>query len=274
MISSQIATGLTDPLDIAVYGDDLYWTDPTAETVNRMPKGGGGVEPLATGQAKPTHLALDGTYVYWTANLGAAIWRAPMDSSSPPSIFMPAYSPYGIAIAGGQVYWTNTAKDAMGNFTVERVPVAGGTPEILDSDPDQPLWSDLVSNGTAVLATGAAGAARLDGSTVVRLSGDSYNAFATDQTSYYLCSGTAEATRTTDRYDYSNTPIGAPLGSFVGSIGNCQGVCVIATGAGDSCAGTAAQGRNEGNRRDEEGSANCSHAAVKASLSYGAHAQQ
>jgi hypothetical protein len=232
IVSTQIATGLTDPLDIAVDGDSVYWTDPTAQTVNRMPKGGGAIQALASGQAKPTHLAMDSTYVYWTANLGNAIWRARKDGSAAASLFAPAYSPYGIAVAGGFVYWTNTA--ATGPvYTVERMPTAGGTPEVVTSNLDSLLWMDMASNGTVVLVAGN-GAARVDGTAVVRLSGASlFNFVATDATSYYVCSGTN--THVTDRYDYNNTRI-AVLGGALSSPGIGEGVAIMNSGAGDSCA--------------------------------------
>jgi hypothetical protein len=232
VVSTQIATGLTDPLDIAVDGDSVYWTDPTAQTVSRMPKGGGAIQPLASGQAEPQYLAIDSSYVYWTATLGGGIWRAPKDVSSPASLFATAYDPHSIAVAGGQVYWTNTESDPTGNFTLERVPTTGGTPEILDSNRYMVPWWDVASNGTVVVVGGNV-AERIDGTSIPVLSND-LSGVATDATSYYVSYGTTG--RSTFRYDYNNTPIESLGGYSGGDLGTCQGVCMITFGAGDSCA--------------------------------------
>lgn len=109
--------------DIAVDGQNVYWTDTGNLTVSAVPKGGGTVTVLGSGQPQPTRLALDDTYVYWSNYLGGTIMRAPKDGSAAPTLVSLASSPSGLVVIGSYVYFV----DANG---LEKVPSAGGSPAV------------------------------------------------------------------------------------------------------------------------------------------------
>jgi hypothetical protein len=77
LASLHLAEGLTDPLDLTVDAQNVYWTDATAGAISRVPRDGGPVVVLADKQAKPARIALDDSHVYWSNALGAAVMRVP-----------------------------------------------------------------------------------------------------------------------------------------------------------------------------------------------------
>jgi hypothetical protein len=68
----MLASGQAAPLDIAVDGMNVYWTNmghsAGSGTVSKVPVGGGSVTTLASGQSSPYGIAIDATSVYWTKN--------------------------------------------------------------------------------------------------------------------------------------------------------------------------------------------------------------
>ena len=65
-----------EPADLVTDGRFLYWTEPTAGRVARVPYPGGGTpEPVATGQPAPTGIAVDATAVYWTNRADGSVFK-------------------------------------------------------------------------------------------------------------------------------------------------------------------------------------------------------
>ena len=150
-----LTTGLSAPEDIAVDGTRVYWTDTTSGTVNSMPLAGGSVTPIATGQAKPLRIAVDDAQVYWSNNLGGAVMHAPKDGSGTAAVLASAIQPTAVAVLGGYVHWANDGQDVNGLMTVQRVPVAGGTPSIVSTThASDELLSDGFRIVFAALSTG------------------------------------------------------------------------------------------------------------------------
>jgi hypothetical protein len=131
--------GEDDILSIAIDTENVYWYS-AGGAVKRVPLGGGSIVTLASGTPAlgatgHRYLAVDGTNVYWitpTALNAAplaggpttALTALPVSGSNPNPGTLSASS---IAVGGGYVYWGDLSDQIM------RIPVAGGTPELLAS---------------------------------------------------------------------------------------------------------------------------------------------
>jgi hypothetical protein len=122
--SLRLATGLTDPMDLAVDADAVYWSDIGDGTINRVPRAGGTVTTLVRNQAKPARIALDATHVYWTNALGASVMRAPK-SGGMPELLSSAIQPTDLAVVGDSVYWVNNLSQSA--YELRKGPRSGGT---------------------------------------------------------------------------------------------------------------------------------------------------
>lgn len=147
--SLRLATGLTDPLDLAVDDSSVYWTDVTAGTINRVGKGGGAVTPIARDQATPARIAVDDSHVYWSNFLGGAVMRAPKGGGAA-TVVSSAVQPIDVVLAGDSAYWIETPGSAPGAdthpFELHKAPKSGGTSVLLAKcifgyDAAAPLYS-------------------------------------------------------------------------------------------------------------------------------------
>lgn len=58
-------------------GTDIYWVNWTGGQVRSVPLGGGFVTEIATGQSGGLSVAVDGTHVFWTTEwAGSNVMRA------------------------------------------------------------------------------------------------------------------------------------------------------------------------------------------------------
>jgi hypothetical protein len=179
--SLRIATGLTDPLDLAVDDTNVYWTDATDGTVNRVAKTGGAVTPIATGQARPVRIAIDATHVYWTNFLGGAVMRAPKAGGAA-TVVSSAVQPSDLVLTADAAYWIeNPGATAGGDnhpYELHKAPKGGGASSLLgttcvygpDSGSiDRPILELLVKDGDALYLPCPPDRARiLDGLRVLR----------------------------------------------------------------------------------------------------------
>jgi hypothetical protein len=152
--SLALAGGLTDPLDLALDADAVYFTDATDGTISRVARGGGAVTVLARNQAKPARIAVDATHVYWSNVLGASVMRARKDGSGQPELLASAVAPTDLVAIADSVYWVDNGATT---HELRKVPRAGGTPillatcgsyEDLERDVALPEYSQLVRDGT------------------------------------------------------------------------------------------------------------------------------
>jgi hypothetical protein len=101
------------PLGVAVYGGNVYWTEPTSGTVREcsaqkctLPTD---TNTIASGQDTPSGIAVDATGVYWTNNSADAgsVMRCTDCQGKPTPLASGMRNPYGIALDAMAVYWTN-----------------------------------------------------------------------------------------------------------------------------------------------------------------------
>jgi len=118
-----------EPIELAVDGTDVYYTDYQG-SVKRVPKQGGAPETLAAA-AYPVAIALDANYAYWTergapktACVGAgSIKRMPKAGGSIETLASGQTCLSGIAVDTSAVYWTElgTTPFVSADGTVKKV---------------------------------------------------------------------------------------------------------------------------------------------------------
>lgn len=89
---------------------------------------------IADHQDLSGYIAVDASGVYWTGKHDGSLWRAPLNGSSGPTKLGGGQGDgRGIVLNGGFVYWANQGNPLM-TGTIQKMPVAGGTPEVLVSE--------------------------------------------------------------------------------------------------------------------------------------------
>lgn len=134
----SIATGQSDPTDMAIDGTYLYWTDSQGGAVMRWPLAGGSVTTFASTGA-PYGIASDGTNVYWgSAAYPGTIYRCPVSGcGTPVAVATSQTAPQGVAVDSQYVYWANE-----NGGWVARCPIGstcGSSPLVLASGLDTPF---------------------------------------------------------------------------------------------------------------------------------------
>jgi hypothetical protein len=148
---TQISTGESNPVSIAVDANNVYWTDeygggPRGFAVVKAPLAGGSPTVLAVGQA-PSGLVVDDTYVYWTDQLAGTVTKTPISGGT--SITLASgdvagqpLQPSGIAQDAGNLYFESPYGPTQG--LILSVPKTGGSPTIIASGQPYPNWGIAV----------------------------------------------------------------------------------------------------------------------------------
>jgi hypothetical protein len=100
--------------ELAVGGSDVYWVAPAPGTVMKAPKAGGAPVALATGIADPVSIAVDGATIYFTvrgkdggSDEDRAVARVPAAGGAVSYVAHgPSTSAYGVALDATHAYWT------------------------------------------------------------------------------------------------------------------------------------------------------------------------
>jgi len=100
--ATSLVSGLLEPWGILLNASDVYWTDVSDYTVNKVPSSGGGVVVLATGESA-SDLAIQGDSIYWGNS--SAIRKMPVAGGTPVSIVTGQTNPGGVNVDDASVYW-------------------------------------------------------------------------------------------------------------------------------------------------------------------------
>ncbi|WP_437938124.1 hypothetical protein [Sorangium sp. So ce341] len=137
-----LASGGTEPVDIAVDDTNAYWADALARRVMMVPAGGGNASVFVSGDPpfSPRSVALHGGMVYFSDSGTELIMKSSIEGDLEILADGQTY-PMDIAADAANVYWTSADQG-----TVMKVPVQGGDAVALATAQESPL-------GVAVDAT-------------------------------------------------------------------------------------------------------------------------
>jgi hypothetical protein len=134
---SDLASSGMGVSEMAVDATHLYWSE-FGRRIFRVPKGGGSPEVVADIQGHPGVLALDATYVYATLTDTNELVMTPKEPGT--STFLPNQdAPFWVATDRTHVYWINQGTAAQSGALL-RAPLGDLThPELLQGGLDSPV---------------------------------------------------------------------------------------------------------------------------------------
>jgi len=180
--AATLATGLSNPNDIATDGAYVYWTDSGSSSVKKVSVNGGAVTTLFSGIYNTSGVALDDSYVYF--GYSGDVKKVPKSGGSVITLASTSYAVSHLAVDSANVYWTS-----YGDGSVKKVPVNGGAVTIIATGSNSPsgitladnkvYWTEL-SNPGAIKYVGVGG-----GSVGTLASNSNTPGIATDGTNIY-----------------------------------------------------------------------------------------
>ena len=101
---STIAEGQAEPVDVALQGEHVYWTNWSSQQngISRVPLAGGSVESVASAIAA-LGIGSDGVHLYWTAK--DSVWRLPLEGGSALLLAISPNQPRPLVVDDAWVYW-------------------------------------------------------------------------------------------------------------------------------------------------------------------------
>ncbi len=126
---------------------DVFWTEPPANGVFRVPVAGGAAVTVATNQTAARGIAVDAVNVYWAANTaGTVSFLSKSTPAAAPAVNASGMSmPSEVALDPTDVYWTE--QHPAGNVS-RAAQMAGATPQVVASA--QPNPTCLTVDATSV----------------------------------------------------------------------------------------------------------------------------
>jgi hypothetical protein len=119
---------------LAVDDKDLYWTDPSAGTVNKVPLDAALLPAMptfvATNEATPWSPAVTPSTLYWI-QIDAAARESPLAASSPSYLTMGPMGLTGLVADASFVWAIATAGQPIDDAIVYKIPAGGGAPVIV-----------------------------------------------------------------------------------------------------------------------------------------------
>ena len=121
--ATPIATNQANPLDVAVAGSQVFWTDSSGAAVRRaMLASGNSMAPVATGQADCQSIAANGDTVYWANPSSGQVRMAVGPAFNVVPISSNEASPFSLAADDSGVYWLTTDKK-LRHFRSNELPI-------------------------------------------------------------------------------------------------------------------------------------------------------
>jgi hypothetical protein len=157
---------------LVVSGDTIYFTSSTGDFVCSANRDGSMVTVLASRQINARALTFDATNIYWAnaGNIagGGKIMKLPKAGGEAVQLAADdEFSPLVLAIDGNFVYWGGP------DAPIKKVPIAGGTPTTVSTDPGAQSPSNLLTDGMELFWSNT-----LDGGSIFKLALSSTSAIS------------------------------------------------------------------------------------------------
>jgi hypothetical protein len=128
----MLAAGPRWPVAITADATHVYWTTSGNEgAVLSAPLAGGDTTTLAAMQTWPSAIAVDATSVYWASD--GTIKKVSRNGGTPIRLVTDPIDAKALVVDGEHVYFASVGAEELAS--IMRVPLAGGTPELLASEP-------------------------------------------------------------------------------------------------------------------------------------------
>jgi sugar lactone lactonase YvrE len=177
--AKTLATGQSEPEDIAVAADGVYWVNYTGGTVMKASLAGGDATAVLSGQSYPSGIVVDASNVYF-AGTGIGVRKISHSGGTvTPLATGTGVHPWKLALGATNVYWADTG-------AVMSVPLGGGSYLTLSSG--LPGTRDVATNGVYAFAAnpGTSANSHTDGSvTRVPIGGGATTVLASAQAMPY-----------------------------------------------------------------------------------------
>ncbi len=161
--AEEIASGITDPRQIAVDATDVYWATSTGTIARTAKKGGASAEPVVEGLSDLREMVLDNASVYFTVAEPGALHRIPKSGATDELLaeateIEQAEKAGPLAHHAGILFWANQrAESGIHKMTVSGsgvVSLADAQPQTVSiaADPSFVYWANF-GDGTVTRAS-------------------------------------------------------------------------------------------------------------------------